>query len=176
VTIAADAAGGSIGWEATTTVGEAPPRTDDSGEEPAVYVIRSRPKASRGAALTTASIPARMNPWSGSARPSPWADFVSRSRCLVTANGCPSTILSVSKTPSPVVIPWSSGDTAAVVGPSSSPPFTQMIISAPARRYSSPDTIRRRAETPSLSCAQDRLRFLLAPDARFGAARTWLSW
>src|SRR4051794_17735645 len=51
----------------------------------------------------------------------PRAEYASRSRCRVSANGTPRTSLIVSKTPSPTVIPWSK--TLISVRPSS--PLTQ---------------------------------------------------
>src|SRR6266545_1073177 len=175
VTIAAVAAGRSISWDATISVGAAPQRSEDSEDVPPVYVIRSRPNGIHRLADITASMPSRTWSWSGSARPRPFADTVSRSRCLVTANGCPSTIFTVSKTPSPVVSPWSSGEIAAEVGPSSNAPFTQMIISAPSvagHHTTSPSGLTRTAAnrpdpthpTPSLCFAEHRLMFPLAPD------------
>jgi hypothetical protein len=52
-------AGCSIAWAATINVGPAVPRSDDNGETPPVYVIRSRPNAMSGSAFTTVAIASR---------------------------------------------------------------------------------------------------------------------
>ena len=85
--------------------GSAAVRWEPSADSPAVTVIRIRARSGCPAAASTAFTPARICPRSGSGRPRPAAEALSRARCRVSANGTPPVTLSASNTPSPVVSP-----------------------------------------------------------------------
>jgi hypothetical protein len=101
------------GPAATITVHSASPRSEPSGADPPVTVMRTRASGG-GVGPSTAAMAARSSSsevWTW--RPSPSAECRRRARWRLVAKGTPSTALSVSNTPSPTVRPWSKIDTVA---------------------------------------------------------------
>ena len=128
-------------------------------------MTRMRPNG-RSCPSIVAAMPSRIAETSGLPMPSPSAERTRRSRWRVSAKGDPSSILIVSNTPSPTMMPWSSTPIAGCSGDSNSCPSSHANMPS---RYPC-------SRSPRFGFAHaNRLRFRVAPKHAVEATRTWLS-